>query len=326
MKNKNFEEIIATLKENNSNEINDMWQQAKLEKRKTNKIFINTCLIVDIILMYIIYDSIKAFYLNDNIGIINILVFLIMFIIIDFIIYIFIDMIFNKKQKEYKQLFKEVIIRELISNFYDNLIYLPMEKMPNEIYNEAKYDEYYNRYNSEDYIKAKIDSKYQLNMAEIKTQQLEEYTDSEGNIHRSTKTIFYGIFSKIVIDKSINSELKIKRNGSYFFNNKRLEMDSGQFEKYFDVYATNQIIGMQLLTADIMEILIDFQNKNNIKYDIIINNNVIYLRFHCGNVFEAGSIKENVFNEKNLKKYYNILKFTYELSNKIIETIKETEI
>lgn len=83
---------------------------------------------------------------------------------------------------------------------------------------------------------------------------------------------------------------------------------------------------MQLLTADIMEILINFQNKNNIKYDIIINNNVIYLRFHCGSVFEAGSMKESAFDEQNLKKYYNILKFTYELSNKIIETIKGTEI
>lgn len=83
---------------------------------------------------------------------------------------------------------------------------------------------------------------------------------------------------------------------------------------------------MQLLTADIMEELIEFQNKNNIKYDIIINNNVIYSRFHCRSIFEAGRIKEDAFNQKNLKKYYNILKFTYELSIKIIETIKETEI
>lgn len=83
---------------------------------------------------------------------------------------------------------------------------------------------------------------------------------------------------------------------------------------------------MQLLTADIMEILIDFQNKNNIKYDIIINNNIIYLRFHCGNMFEAQSIKKGIFEEESLRKYYNILKFTYELSNKIIEVINETEI
>lgn len=149
-----------------------------------------------------------------------------MFIVIDFIIYIFIDIIFNKKQKQYKQLFKEVIIKELISNFYDDLRYLPMERMPNETYNEAKYDEYYNRYKSEDYIEAKIDNKYQLNMAEIKTQKVDRYRDANGNTHTTTTTIFHGIFSKIVIDKSINSELKIKRNGSYFLNNKRLEMDS----------------------------------------------------------------------------------------------------
>ena len=83
---------------------------------------------------------------------------------------------------------------------------------------------------------------------------------------------------------------------------------------------------MQLLTADIMEILIDFQNKNNIKYDIIINNNIIYLRFHCGNMFEPEAVNKDVFDEKNLEKYYNILQFTSELSNKVIEIVKETDI
>ena len=81
-----------------------------------------------------------------------------------------------------------------------------------------------------------------------------------------------------------------------------------------------------MLTADIMEILIDFQNKNNIKYDIIINNNIIYLRFHCGNMFEPEAVNKDVFDEKNLEKYYNILQFTSELSNKVIEIVKETDI
>ena len=54
-------------------------------------------------------------------------------------------------------------------------------------------------------------------------------------------------------------------------------MDSNEFEKYFDVKATNQILGMQLLTADVMQDLIDFQNENNIRYDIVIENE-LYLQ------------------------------------------------
>lgn len=226
MKNKSFEEMINILKNNNSSNINSMWQEAKLEKSKNNKIFIITCLIVDIIILYLVSSSVKTFYSTFNIGVIKILSILIIFIIIDFIIYFLINMIFNKKQKEYKIIFKEVVIKELINNFYDDLKYLPMGKMPNIIYNEAQYNEYYNRYSSEDYVDAKIDNKYQMNMAEIITQKVEEYTDSDGNRHTSTTTLFHGIFSRIMINKSINSELRIKRNGSYFFDKKRLEMDS----------------------------------------------------------------------------------------------------
>lgn len=100
----------------------------------------------------------------------------------------------------------------------------------------------------------------------------------------------------------------------------------GEFEKYFDVSATNKIIGMQLLTADVMEELIDFENKTNMKYDIIINNNNIYLRFHCGTMFEPANLKKGVLDEKILEKYFYMLNFTYNLSDKIIKLINETEI
>mgnify|MGYP003294421537 CR=1 FL=1 len=43
----------------------------------------------------------------------------------------------------------------------------------------------------------------------------------------------------------------------------KIEGAKQAFEKYFNVYATNKIIGMQLLTADVMEELIDFINNKN---------------------------------------------------------------
>lgn len=83
---------------------------------------------------------------------------------------------------------------------------------------------------------------------------------------------------------------------------------------------------MQLLTADIMETLLDFKNNTKINYDIYINNNNIYIRFHCGEIFEVRSMKKGHYDETTLRKYYDILKFTHDLSNKIINTINETQI
>ena len=101
-------------------------------------------------------------------------------------------------------------------------------------------------------------------------------------------------------------------------------MDSSEFEKYFDVGASDKIVGMQILTADVMEELINFQNTTNIEYDICIKDNELYLRFHCGEMFETGKLKKGPIDEELIKKYFYILNFTYNLSNKLIEVIDET--
>ena len=51
---------------------------------------------------------------------------------------------------------------------------------------------------------------------------------------------------------------------------------------------------MQLLTADVMELLINFYEITNIKYDIIVRNNNIYLRFYTGAMFELKSLKNGI--------------------------------
>ena len=122
---------------------------------------------------------------------------------------------------------KEENIRKYLSNnFYDDLKYFPEKQMPREIYNEAKYNEYYNRYYSDDYIEAKINNEYFINMAEVKTQRKETKTDSDGNTSTRIYTIFHGLFSKIIINKSIKSELIITPNGKVPLNKNKLEMDS----------------------------------------------------------------------------------------------------
>ena len=109
-------------------------------------------------------------------------------------------------------------------------------------------------------------------MAEVKTQKEETYEDSNGETKTRRVTIFHGLFAKIIMDKSIDSELRITRNRGILSKNK-LKMDSSKFEKYFDVEASNKIIGMQILTADIMEKLIEFREKTNMEFDVYIKYN-----------------------------------------------------
>lgn len=83
---------------------------------------------------------------------------------------------------------------------------------------------------------------------------------------------------------------------------------------------------MQILTADVMQELVDFKQKNNIQFDVSIRDNNLYLRFNCGNIFEAASIRKGPIEEKSFNKYFEITKFTYELAKNIIKVIEDVEI
>lgn len=316
---KSFDEIYNELQSKNNSELENAWQEARKENQKKKKVSIIICLIIDVIYIIMFFRD-KTIY-GMHFTMFSTIIFA--FIVNVFVIVI-VNIIVNKKKKMYNNKFKEIVINKLISNFYDNLKYFPKKLMPEYTYREIKYENY-NIYHSDDYFQALMDNKYSIQMAEVLTQKEETYTDSEGNEHIKKITKFHGLFAKIVMNKSINSELRIMQNRAFILGNK-LKMDSDEFEKYFDVTATNKIIGMQLLTADIMEELVDFENKTKIKFDVVIKNNELYLRFHSGEMFEAGNIKKGLIDKEKVQNYFYILNFTYNLANKLINLVNETQI
>lgn len=319
---KNFEDLFKEIEENQ--EIKKSWQEAREEQKKMNKIrgiiaIITIVLGFGFIILKMNLNSYKEF----NAFLIIPSLFFIFFVnLIAFVI----TCLISKKQNAYKLEFKQLIIKKLIDNFYDNLEYYPLKEMPERIYEKPNYNEYYNEYHSEDYFEGQIKNKYYIDMAEVFTEHVETHTDSEGNTHTTRTTIFHGLFAKVTSEKSITSELRIVQDKIGKYNKNRLNMDSSEFEKYFDVITDNKIIAMQLLTADVMEEMIEFENKTNMRFDIVIKENEIYLRFHCGNMFEPQAIKKGIINKAQLEKYFYMLNFTYNLSNRLIELINETEI
>lgn len=75
-----------------------------------------------------------------------------------------------------------------------------------------------------------------------------------------------------------------------------------------------------------MNELVEFENKTKMKYDICINNNEIYLRFHSGAMFEIENLKNGVLDKNTIQKYFYMLNFTYNLYNRLISIINDTQI
>ncbi len=227
----------------------------------------------------------------------------------------------SKNNKNYRTMFKEKIIKSFVKEYSDSLEFYPTKGISEMTYRQAKF-EYYERYHSEDLITGTLEGGYAINMAEVQTET--EETDSDGN--RTTYTVFHGLFAEIGLDKMINSDIRIRRDGMSLFNKKdKIEMDSGEFEKKFNVYSTDKIIAMQLLTSDIMDMLLDFKEKNKITPEITIEGNKFYIRFATGSVFEAKLMKK-ALDYDTLKRYYDIINFTLDLTEKFLKNINETEV
>lgn len=340
---KTFEEIYNDLQNNNTTEFNEAFNDLKAKKQKAKKISLTICLIGDllfVILAIIVISNLKGF--GTLFFVMPSIIFAIIFNVLTYVI-VYVCVGGSKQHSKFNSLYKDRIIQTLIANFYTNLEYFPNKEMPEYIYEKLDYEDY-DTYESDDYFEALIDNKYSIQMAEIKTERIEtdDYNFNNKNMYRTPYekqfdrynvgntntrhiTEFHGLFSKIVIDKSINSTLKIMPNSIISLDSNKLNMDSSEFEKYFDVSASDKIIGMQLLTSDVMQDLVNFKIKTNIQYDITIINNEIYIRFHSGEMFEAENIN-NSLNKAEIEKYFYMLNFTYNLSKKLIDVINETQI
>ena len=323
---KTFEEVYNELQNNNTNntEFNETFKSLKEKLKKAKHITFTICLIGDFLLvLFIIMNIIKAGAFGAIFSI-SILISAIIFNVLTYVV-VYLCVGAHKERVKFNTMYKNVVIKKLINNFYDNLEYFPNKKMPEYIYKNLNYENY-DIYESDDYFEALIDNKYGIQVAEIKTQEIRTDTDSDGHTHTEYVTQFHGLFSKIVIDKSINSTLHITPNKLISFDRNKLNMDSSEFEKYFDVSASNKIIGMQLLTSDVMEDLINFKVNTNIQYDIYISNNEIYIRFHSGEMFESRHFNSEALNKTEIQKYFYMLNFTYNLSKKLINVIDQTNI
>ena len=296
---KKFNEIYEEIYKQNIDEL-ELLRKAKIKK------FIITIIITIIVIALVVQKTVFFFPY----------VFIIAMMIIVF------SMAFGNRK--YKNRFKKTVIASFIKNLDENLNYYPEKKMDSALYTQGEFESYDNYY-SEDTIEGLLDGKYRIRMSEIRTE--EENRDSDGDTH--TYTVFHGIFGYIECPKNIKTTLKIRSDkgilGNLFSEKTKLEMDSPEFEKYFDINTENRIIAMQILTSDVMAMMIDFVKETKIKYELTIKVNHIYIRFHTGEVFEPRMFKKSL-DYDTLKKYYDIIDFVFKVSREMNKVIENTEI
>lgn len=241
------------------------------------------------------------------------------------IISILIISFFNSsKTEEYNSSYKNKIITSLVNNYDKNLHFSQNQTISGTLYHAAEFENY-DLFRANDYIYGKINGIIPIQLGDVHTEA--EHTDSDG--HTTYTTIFKGLFSAIILPTNISSTIKIRSDkgmlGKLLPKKDQVQMDSQQFEKYFDVFTTDKILAVRLLTSDIMNYMIDFKIQNKVNFELTIKNSAMYLRIHCDDMFEA-KLSKSALDFKTLHKYYKFLNFMCELNTKIYNVIQEKDI
>ena len=344
MKSKSFESFYNEVKHNK--ELNEMWSETnKVNRINSLKATIITIIIIVLALFFfakylggnmIFLANIVSYLAKNNpiqlvfLGMIALILLLFLYAAIHIAIFY---VPYSKNYGKFNDLYKENIIDKLLKNFFSEVDYVPKKAMPKEIYKEG-FPEYFDIYKSDDYVEANLCNEvneHRLKMANIKTYEEEriEVEDANGNKHYETveNLIFGGLFVKVNINNSINNEISIScGNGARHKGIEPLKVDSEEFKKYFDVRATNKIVGMEILTHDVMDILLRFKEKYDTRFEIYVKNDAIYIRIRVGETFESTINVKEAIDEKTLRNYYNIVEFVESLTSCMVKVIEEIEV
>lgn len=242
-----------------------------------------------------------------------------------FIIFIALIFINSKYISKYKEIYKKEIVSNFIKLINNKLEYKPYSEellSMEDDYKKASFDnKVFNRFHPDDYIEGLLNNEILVKMSDLHIQH-----HVKSGKHSHTYEVFQGIFVQTECSKDIGTYIKISKNQLKMFGQQdRVEMDSQEFEKYFDIYSEDKMITMQLLTSDVMTTLIDFYTLYNIEYEVVIRDNKIYMRFFTGAMFEP-KIFGNSMDKKLLLKYYCILKFIVDVTKEVNKALKEVEI
>lgn len=224
----------------------------------------------------------------------------------------------------YSDAYKSNIISSLVKNYDEKLSFNPAGGVGRNLYEEADFGQY-TEYHSSDYIYGTLDNQINFQMCDLHTLLVSR--DDEGHVYRTTT--FKGLFSAIPLKHYVPRVIKIRSQNFVTAGEEKdpnkIDMDSQEFEKYFNVFADDKILAMRVLTSDLLDYLLTSRKENKIKFEITIRRNYLYIRIHCNNMFESNMFK-NPLDFKTLYKYYTFLNFSVELNKKINSILENKEL
>ncbi len=221
--------------------------------------------------------------------------------------------------KIYSQKYKEFVIVSLVKKYNQGLSFDSKSGLAVIDYRMSNFDNTFKEYYSEDRIYGTLEDGTVIQSSEVTTYDVSHYVDSNGENKTSKTQTFRGYYGVIKLSKNPALDITIlDDNFTKKYSKKRVEVDSLEFEKFYDCITNDRVQAMEIFTSDLIEKYIDIRNVNKYLFEVKINNNMLYFRYKCGDVFEAPAFGLGL-NKDFVRKYYKLIFYPLEV---IEETVK----
>jgi len=233
----------------------------------------------------------------------------------------------NPFWQNYREKFKEEVIREII-NFIDNrFTYSPSKKMSlSEFKKTGIFLMRVDRYRGDDHIEGKIDSTH-VEFSEVHA----EYKTRDNKGRTSYHTIFKGLLFSADFNKNFNVKtyvltdvaekmfgfLGTKLQKMNKWRGQLVKLENIEFEKEFAVYSEDQVESRYILSPSLMERMLSFKKQTKKRIQMSFVDTRLYIAVpYRKNLFEP-KLFGNIVDFKNIQEYYDDLNLVLDL----IETL-----
>lgn len=205
---------------------------------------------------------------------------------------------------------------------------------PNLTYNNTSYVDEENYYQTACFDNLQLSSLTTKDTISGVTKDNYKFYASNISATSTDENVFNGIFSTVILDKTIPSYTKINTenleyNTTYALGTtnsllKYIEMDNADFNKVLHVYSNDRINATEILTSDMLDYLAEFYNKYHVNFQLVFTGNYVYSRFYIDQLFTPSFIG-NLFNKNNFALCYIIITFILDIIDKLSNNMSNFE-
>lgn len=214
---------------------------------------------------------------------------------------IFVGKAANFKSK-YRDFVKNELIKELLNDQFEEVIYLPRQSIPISQINKVGLIRKPDRHSGEDYIKGKYKGvNFEISDIELKEERVT--TDANGNTTVTYQTYFKGRWYIYRFSRTFEDVLKISEGRFAAVTTrglKKLETESIEFNKKFRTFVSNPEFGFYHITPAVIHKLMELEkmHRGTIQFCIMsnelhigVNDNYDYMEFPLNKPINEQSIK-----------------------------------